>query len=202
MIRKFVAIVCVAGLAGSAYGNIQKEYFGEGGPLVDSVGGAPGVARFEIFVTEHNIIKEFGGVHLLGFSHSWAGDLVITVTHKDTNKTVTLLDRPGVPQSTFGDSADFDGGDYWWMDGGFVYDADIFGATVTEHNLGPVAGSLSDFVGQDKYGVWSLQIVDHAGGDTGGLMQGWSIAMFNVPGPGSIALLAAAGLLGRRRRRR
>jgi hypothetical protein len=200
--RTLVAMAVVAGLAAPALGNEIKAYTGPGGSLVDFSGGVNGVARFEIFVPDHGIIKSFQSVSLLGFNHTWAGDLSIVLVHKDNGVSVTLLDRPGVPQSTFGDSADFNGqstGPYNWADGGFVYDTDFFGATVTNHNLGPIPPSaLSQFVGKDKYGVWSLIITDFAAGDTGKI-QGWTITIQNVPGP---ATLAALALLGYRRRRR
>ena len=111
---------------------------------------------------------------------------------------MTLLDRPGVPESTFGDSANF-AGDYWWTDGGFRYDEDVFDEEVTEMDLGPVMGNLSDFDGESKQGVWSLLIIDNAGGDTGGI-QLWSFVV-NNPSPGALALLGVAGLFGSRRRR-
>ncbi len=195
--RVFAAIVVVAGLAGSAHGNVLRTYTGNGGPLVDN-----GLARFEIFVPEHGVIKSFDTVSLIGFNHTWAGDLTITLTHKDNGLSVTLLDRPGFPLGTFGDSADFNGttsGPYNWADGGFVYDTDFFGATVTQHALGPVAGALADFVGKDKYGYWSLTILDSVASDTG-VLGSWSLTLQNVvPGPGALALL---GMLGFRRRRR
>ena len=200
--RTLVAFAVVGALAGTAYGNLTKTYTGTGGPLVDFVGGVNGVARFEIFVPDHGIIKNFKSVSLIGFNHTWAGDLTIILRHKDNNLSVTLLDRPGFPQSGFGDSANFNGqtsGPYNWTDTGFVYDTDAFGIDVTNHSLAPIPPSaLADFNNKDKYGLWSLIITDFAAGDTGKLGS-WTITINNVPAPGAVALL---GMLGFRRRRR
>ena len=192
-----IAGLATLALAGAAMAQPEeKEFFGDGLIIPDN---DPVGARSEIFVEEHKDILSFKSFHIFGFSHTWAGDLQIFLTHKDTGTTVTLLDRPGVPESTFGDSADFLG-DYWWLDGGFVYDADVFDEFVpNDRDYGPVAGALSDFDGEDKYGTWSLLIIDNAGGDTG-FIEGWSFVV-NNPSPGALALLGVAGLFGTRRRR-
>lgn len=189
-------------LASSAFAQQeQKSFVGEG--IFDWIdnGGEANPNRVELFVEEHGIIRTFDSFSLFGFSHTWAGDLIIKLTHKDTGTSVTMLDRPGVPESVFGDSADFLG-DYDWEDGGFIYDADIYGAFVpTNVIMGPVSGLLSDFAGEDKFGVWSLTISDNAAGDLGSL-QSWGFTVTNVPAPGVLALLGIAGLVGRRNRRR
>jgi len=195
--KRVLIISAVACIAGSAHA--EMVYFGQGGPLND-FNVDPGVTQFEILVPDHAEIASFKSISLFGFIHTWAGDLVITLTHEDTGFSVTLLDRPGVPESVFGDGADFSG-DYTWVDGGFFYDADLFDPTVDEHILGPVAGTFGSFDGIDKFGVWTLAIIDNAAGDTGSLGS-WNIVMNNVPGPGAFALLGLAGLIGRRRRLR
>ena len=183
-------------VAGAAMAQEEKEFFGDGGAIPDN---DPNGFRSEIFVEDFGEILSFKSIHILGFEHSWAGDLQIFLTHKDSGTTVTLLDRPGVPESQFGDSANF-AGDYWWTDGGFVYDADVFDLEVTEMDLGPVEGFLRNFDGEDKFGTWSLLIVDNAAGDLGSISS-WSFVVNNVPAPGALALLGIAGLLGSRRRR-
>ncbi|NNM26445.1 MAG: hypothetical protein HKO59_10765 [Phycisphaerales bacterium] len=179
-------------IASGAFG--QTTYSGGGGALVDS-----GVASFTIDVADDLAIDSFKDVVLQGFSHTWAGDLIITLEHGGT--TVTLLDRPGNPESTFGDSADFDGSDYTWTDTGFVYDADLFGSTVPSADpFAPTGGALANFDGMNVGGDWTLSISDNAGGDTGSL-GGWSFTANLIPAPGALALLGLAGVVGRRRRR-
>ena len=38
----------------------------------------------------------------LDILHNWIGDLVVTLTHQETGKTVTLIDRPGYPATPEG----------------------------------------------------------------------------------------------------
>lgn len=196
--RKIIMFAGVILLASSAFAG-QKSYEGDG--IFDWIdnGGPGNPNRTEIFVPDHGVIASFDMVSLFGFNHTWAGDLIIKLTHKDTGTSVTLLDRPGIPESNFGDSADF-AGDYDWVDGGFVYDVDIYTDFVpTDIIMGPVSGLLSNFAGEDKYGMWSLTISDNAGGDVGSL-GGWGFTVTNVPAPGVLALLGMAGLVGRRKR--
>ena len=102
----------------------------------------------------------------LDVTHSWVGDLIVTLEKDGT--TVTLMDQPGVPASTFGCSGN---------NISVVFD-DAGGSTV-ENECGatdPVLngtfapeGALSDFIGTDWAGTWTLTISDNAGGDTGTL---------------------------------
>ena len=191
----------IAGLATLALTGMTmaqtKTYEGPGGDIPDN---DPNGLRSEIVIDESGEIASFKSITIFGFNHTWAGDLQIFLTHKDTGTTVTLLDRPGVPETGFGDSADF-AGDYDWIDGGFVYDADLFDEVVPNVDpFGPVQGTLNDFAGEDKLGTWSLTIIDNAGGDTGSI-AGWQMVINNVPAPGALALLGMAGLIGTRRRR-
>ena len=60
-----------------------------------------GVSDTVMFTTPGTI----GDVNfLIGVTHTWVGDLIVTLEHGGT--TVTLIDRQGVPASTFGCSAD------------------------------------------------------------------------------------------------
>ncbi|MCB0203758.1 MAG: proprotein convertase P-domain-containing protein, partial [Anaerolineae bacterium] len=120
-------------------------------------------------------------------SHTWVGDLIITLEHVDTGTTATLFDRPGIPPSTFGCSGnDIDN----------VADDE---ATLTfendcasppnpgqayipgEHYQGgdPAGPVLAAFDGEDYSGDWTLNISDNAGGDTGTLYE-WCL----IPGEG------------------
>ena len=131
-----------------------------------------------IDVPDRGTIASIKSVDLLSLSHTWAGDVTITLEHAGV--TVTLLDRPGVPESSFGDSADFDGSVYVWSDGGFVYDADEFDGTVPSdmaYGLIPPT-AFADFVGLDKFGPWTLTITDSAAGDDGAI-DGFRLSLNN-----------------------
>lgn len=112
-------------------------------------------------------------------SHTWVGDVVITIDPPGAAGPITLLDRPGVPTSTFGCSDDnmnvtFDDG----------------AAIVTEtHCLGtnpwltgpalPVS-ALSVLNGTDAQGVWTLTVSDLASGDTGTVVD-WELIITPTP---------------------
>jgi len=203
--KKYAAVAAlgVLALAASASANDPKSYTGQGGAFNDFVDPNPGVTRFEIFVPDSGEIKEMHSVVLNGLTHTWAGDLLITLTHKDTGTTVVLVDRPGVTGGVgFGESQDYNG-NYTFADG-FAPIPDEFGnagAALPSGTYGLHTGNaLSAFVGEDKFGVWSLVVTDFAGGDTGALGN-WVINMSNVPAPGALALLGLAGVAARRRRR-
>lgn len=194
----------VAGVAVNADAQV-KEYFGNGGALNDAgfdnnFNTIPGVTRFEIFVPDSGAIASLDSVNL-DINHTWVGDLTIDLIHKDSGTAVRLVDRPGFPESTFGNSDDL-AGLYSFVDGAapIPEEADPGGSgMVAPGQYGPSGpGSLADFSGLDKGGIWSLVIQDDASGDTGAL-NGWNIVMTN-PAPGALALLGIAGLAGRRRR--
>lgn len=111
-------------------------------------------------------------------THTWVGDLVVTLTHGVT--TVTLIDRPGVPASTFG----CDQNNY-----NIILDDQGAGGSI-ESLCAPSMVSpphyvpnnpLAAFNGANSAGPWILTISDNAGADVGTLVQ-WSLH-FSEPGP-------------------
>lgn len=197
--KNIIMFASIALIANSATAQ-QESYEGDG--LEEWVYEWDGETnRTEIFIDTHGTIATMDNFSMFDFTHTWAGALVIKLTHKDTGTSVTMLDRPGVPESNYGDSSDFDGY-YQWQDGGFVYDADIYdGIVPTDVIMGPVNGALSDFAGEDKFGTWSLTIEDHDLAEIGSL-AGWGLTVTIVPVPGAFALLGMAGLIDRRKRNR
>lgn len=105
-------------------------------------------------------------------THTWVGDLIFSVQHGAT--TVIIVDRPGVPTSTFGCS----GNDInAWLD-----DEAVGGAVETQcaAAVPTIAGTftpnnpLSAFDGADINGSWVLTASDNGGGDTGTLLS-WTV---------------------------
>ncbi|MEX1253665.1 MAG: flexitail domain-containing putative surface protein [Dehalococcoidia bacterium] len=124
-------------------------------------------------------------------THPWVGDLKVTLTHVDTGTSVLIIDRPGVPVSTFGCSAD--NVDVMLNDEGAPF-VETFcgpGAPAIRGNLIP-NNTLSDFDGQSLGGTWRLTISDNAAGDTGTL-DGWFLLDPDDDADGCIAT-AEAGL--------
>ena len=112
-------------------------------------------------------------------THTWVGDLRFNFTHVDTGTTVTLINRPGNPASTFGCSGD-----------NYDVTVDDEGTdTPIENQCGasapaitgvapggdpPSTSLLAAFDGESTLGAWTLTAIDNAGGDTGTLME-WCV---------------------------
>lgn len=97
--------------------------------------------------------------------HSWVGDLTIEL-RSPNGTTVTLLDRPGHPNSVSGCGDD---------DMDVVFD-DSAADDLEDHCLDTIpwftgtarpVGSLADFNGESMQGTWSLLVTDSADYDTG-----------------------------------
>lgn len=138
----------------------------------------------------------------LDINHTWVGDLDAKLVSPGGVSTNILLDRPGVPTSTFGCSGNniqstFD---------------DASGTPAeTMCNGGPaISGTVSPFTvlsvfnGGNADGIWTLTITDNVGGDVGELND-WSLDIkcsavqvqpTDVPIFSLWGLLSLMGLLG------
>ena len=133
---------------------------------VINVGGSGGVADLNVEVE---------------ITHTWVGDLEVTLTHVDTGTHVTVIDRPGTtvlppPGSSVGD---------FGCSGNNV-DAtldDEASTRVEDQCLGStptISGSvrpnnpLSAFDGEDLGGTWRLTVTDGATLDHG-FLESWSL---------------------------
>ncbi len=105
--------------------------------------------------------------------HSWVGDLVVMLTRLDNLATVTLVDRPGYPDSMFGCSK----ADILCE---FVDESTVPAETECRTDLAALQGSLQPaeplavFSGSDLAGTWQLAVADLSAIGTGRLMQ-WCI---------------------------
>jgi trypsin len=117
----------------------------------------------------------------LRITHTWVGDLKVTLTHVSTGTTVILVDRPGTtvlppPGSSVGDfgcpghdvDAIFD-------DEAAAPAEDMcLGTAPTIRGLVRPHHPLSAFDGESPGGTWRLTVVDEATGDTG-FLEDWSL---------------------------
>ncbi len=110
----------------------------------------------------------------LDITHSYIGDLSVSLAHVDTATAVTLLDRPGVPASTFGCSAD-----------NISVQLDDSAASPAESQCatGPALGGihsptslLSAFNGENIAGTWRLTVSDAVSADIGTL-DNWCLVL-------------------------
>ena len=123
----------------------------------------------------------------LNMEHTWIGDLIVTLRHTTSGGDVTdvdLINRPGVPQSSFGCSGDMVSdpeNKYYFSsrpdlapigedDCPAILDPACWG-TAPENGV----NDLSVFNGLPLGdGTWELIISDNAGGDTG-YVYNWSV---------------------------
>lgn len=134
--------------------------------------------------------------------HTWVGDLIFRLT--SPCGTTYLFHRPGVPQSAFGNSADFIG----------TFTFDLAGATIIpETGGGAIApgtyqpsndanpGVAHQWAGItfpcSGAGTWTLNVSDNAGGDVG-TVESWALIIgggytHTLTGPGTIVQNAPSG---------
>lgn len=105
-------------------------------------------------------------------THTWVGDVVIKLK-SPLGTEVTLLDRPGVPASTFGCSND--NMDVTFDDAGAsTLEAHCAGTNPWFTGVAKPVSLLSAFNGEALQGNWVLTVSDLAGGDLGTLTS-WEL---------------------------
>lgn len=194
-----------------------EVYTGAGGAVTDN--NAVG-RNFSLDVADSLIVSDIS-VTLTKFRHSHMGQLTASLTHVPSGTSISLFEQIGKTgaSASSGDSSDFyydytftDSGSNLWAaakDGGgstkiaggeYYATGSGVGSNVSD---GP--GSLSfasTFAGIDAQGEWVLNISDRTKNTTLNSDWSWSLNVTAVPGPGAMALVGAAGIVGFGRRRR
>jgi subtilisin-like proprotein convertase family protein len=102
-------------------------------------------------------------------NHTYVGDLIVTLT-SPAGTTITLIDRPGVPATTFGCS--FNNLDLTLDDAaGTSVETQCNTSTPAINGTHQPTGSLAAFNGQLVSGTWVLSVTDNAGQDTGTIIS-------------------------------
>lgn len=108
-------------------------------------------------------------------THPYQGDLKLSLRHVETGRVVSLVDRPGVPQTPFGFPNDNYGASessvFWSVDGAAQkYDVPVVGV---DNVSGPwkSEGALAGFAGEAAGGTWQLLVQDCALGETGSIVS-------------------------------
>jgi subtilisin-like proprotein convertase family protein len=150
---------------------------GSGGAPIDEVS-TPNVAIpdnlpagvSDVIVVADSVTMADVNVDLV-VNHTWVGDLIVTLTHGADS--VVLVDRPGVPASTFG--CDQNNYDIILDDQGTGGGIETLCAlTMTSPPNYVPNNPLAAFNGDDSAGPWTITVSDNAGADLGTLVQ-WSL---------------------------
>lgn len=116
-------------------------------------------------------------------THTYVGDLILTLTHPDGVTSVVAIDRPG--RSTTGFGCGGDDMDVWVDDEGA--DTEIENQcsnlpAISGRAIGgdpPSASLLATFDGLASDGIWTLNVSDNAAGDEGSLDE-WCLEITPV----------------------
>jgi subtilisin-like proprotein convertase family protein len=117
----------------------------------------------------------------VGITHTWVGDLIVRITHVDTGTSAIIIDRPGVPATTFGCGND---------NIQATLDDQAALPVETQCNGTPPAingtfqpnNPLSVFNGQSTLGTWRITVSDNASSDIGTL-DSWCLTFQGSSGP-------------------
>lgn len=125
----------------------------------------------------------------LDIPHSWIGDLTVTLTSPE-GTTITIFERPGVPDSFFGCDGDNINANF--------FDTAPNSATDFENTCGDLPAisgdyqpmnAFSQFSGENPSGLWILTISDAFNQD-GGELANWNLTICTTI-PNEIALFTA-----------
>ena len=216
--RSVAALVAIAGLSASAFGQAQTFTNSTGGAIPDNnVAGLNQTLASTFSSGITNIVLS------LNFStalpHTWYGDLTCTLAYTPgvgpAIAAVTIFTNTNDPNGDL--AGNFNFGDValnptftanWWsvaQVGGFVPNngALVPGTMPTSgyqgaNTAGQLPNAFASFVGASGTGTWSLHIHDSVSADTGTLVS-WSVTI--LPTPGAAAMLGLGGLMVGRRRR-
>ncbi len=125
---------------------------------------------------------------LVQISHSWVGDLKVTLSHVETGTTVVLIDQPGVPASSFGCSgSDIDA--TLADDATTPVEGECAGGTPAIGGFLIPTESLDAFDGEDIAGTWTLSVFDLSLGISGAI-DAWTLELNDPPLAPGVSLTA------------
>ncbi len=152
---------------------------GAGYPITDG-----GITNLSIPFNFGDIAKLYDVNVSTDITHTWVGDLTVSVTSPESGTSVLLFERPG---TTAGDTAPVDSGPYgcFGNDINVTFDDEspnppiensacnnnvpVFSGSAKPHN--PAPNNLSAWDGENPNGAWGFRLSDSANLDTGTLNQ-------------------------------
>jgi len=142
---------------------------GTGSTCSGPVGGSSVTSQFELQGCEGIITDANVG---LDVTHSWVGDLVITLTSPD-NTTVTIVDQPGAPP---GEGCQADNVFAVLDDAASTpVEDECAAATPTIDGTFQPNNPLADFNGEAGNGIWVLNVSDAVPEFDSGFLNDWSL---------------------------
>lgn len=204
---KKAALIAIAGAllaAGQSFGFTTT--YTSSGNNIDIPDNDPNGITFDIVVNDNFVIGDLN-VGLI-ITHSYQGDIIASIEHVGFGGPRLLINRPGVPETNFGFSAD----NFGHLAAGLQYVLDDIAPNYYDISAVPMPGitninngwrpdeDLAYFNGQNAAGIWRLRVSDNAQDDTGSLRT-FALIFETVPGPGALAAFGLAGLMRPRRRR-
>lgn len=110
----------------------------------------------------------------VNMSHVYVGDLSMSLSNGGSGTSVTVLDRPGVPASTYGCSGDnivatLDDEATLPVENQCAGSAPTINGTFTPNN------ALAAFDGQNSNATWVLTVTDHYPSADAGTLNSWSL---------------------------
>ena len=190
LIRCIALMIALLGPEVATAGTVTTHGPGPGFAIPDD--DADG-ASSSIIIADAGEIQDLDLV-LGDLNHTWLGDLIITLTHVDSNTSWNISNRAGQLEGgdeSFGFDIDLNG-NYTIDDestSGSFHDQIGFEGDVLPAGDYNSLGSLSNFDGLDIAGTWTLSISDNGLGDTGGLGS-WSL-LAETPNGSSAGLIFA-----------
>ncbi len=204
---------------------------GSGGSVPDATSAGTNAVNadagvFTSAIHLHNLgnVSYFTGITINNLSHTFVGDLNITLTHVDTGTSVTLLDRVRKSSATSDGTGPLDYGSDSAVNGDFTFvtdlssqynsndslwnavalSSDVLGGTYAAsgndftgiESTSYVPTDLNVFAGESMNGTWDLTISDESIFDTGTL-DGWQIQgmLVPVPEPSVAAMVITGGVV-------
>lgn len=198
-----LATALLAGLATAGANAATVTYQTGPGLALDIPDDSPVGLSSSIEVSDSAEIVRVGLLALV--DHTWAGDLIWTLTGPDGTE-ITLADRPGGVDGGVGDSSNLSASTAIIFGDNSPVAAEEMGGDSCDSSDSVIGvdcmrwfapdDALGTFAGTDTLGTWTLFLTDNAGLDTG-FLDGWLIAfevsdVTAVPGPGALLLMASA----------
>lgn len=197
-----LAITCM--MTSAAMADVTGDSGNDGGAIPDN--SSAGVVS-TVTITESEVITN-AHFSIEGLSHSWIGDLIVEVTHVQSGRSATLVNRVGTTSSStsVGDSSDVNG-TYTFSDGEpSIWTEAANGDTDFDVTPGKYAASGvneafvgldSTFAGFSTAGDWEFRISDNNATQTGSYTQASvKFTTTAVPEPGTMATIVLGTLFG------